>query len=120
MLVFAVIFLIVSVQPAFFTSAAATKEKPLNYITMKEKKLNTYLNVFMLFAIAGSIMAFISGIDSIFDNPLGLIAVSIFLGVVIAAIIVGGYALLSWIAPKWAKKNAKDFFCISNTDEELK
>lgn len=120
MLVFVVIFLIVSVQPAFFTSAATAKEKSLKYKKMKKETLNTYLNVFMLFAIAGSIMAFISGIDSIFDNPLGLIAVSIFLGVVIAAIIVGGYALLSWIAPKWAKKNAKDFFCISNTDEELK
>lgn len=77
-------------------------------------------NLFVVYAIAGTIMVFISGIDSIFDNPVGLIAVSIFLGVVIAAIIVGGYALLSWIAPKWAKKNAKDFFCISNIDEELK
>ena len=86
----------------------------------KGKNSNTYLNVFVLYAIAGSIMTFVSGIDSVFDDPLGLIAVSIFLGVVIAAIIVGGYALLSWIAPKWAKKNAKDFFCISNIDEELK
>ena len=80
MLVFVVIFLIVSVQPAFFTSAATAKEKSLKYKKMKKETLNTYLNVFVLFAIAGSIMAFISGIDSIFDNPLGLIAVSIFLG----------------------------------------
>lgn len=108
MLVFVVIFLIVSVQPAFFTSAAATKEKSLNYITMREKKLNTYLNVFVLFAIAGSIMAFISGIDSIFDNPLGLIAVSIILGVITAAIAVGGYALLNWIAPKWTEEVTRD------------
>lgn len=108
MLVFVVIFLIVSVQPAFFTSAAATKEKSLNYITMREKKLNTYLNVFVLFAIAGSIMAFISGIDSIFDNPLGLIAVSVILGVITAAIAVGGYALLNWIAPKWTEEVTRD------------
>lgn len=120
MLVFVVIFLIVSVQPAFFTSAAATKEKSLNYITMKEKKLNTYLNVFVLFAIAESIMAFISGIDSIFDNPLGLIAVSIFLGVVIAAIIVGGYAILNWIAPKWTQKIINGSTYTSGADEEMK
>lgn len=119
MLVFAVIFLIVSVQPAFFTSAAATKEKSLKYKKMKKETLNTYLNVFVLFAIAGSIMTFISGIDSIFDNPLGLIAVSIFLGVVIAVITVGCYAILKWIAPEWTEKTVKDFFCM-DADEELK
>lgn len=75
---------------------------------MKEKKLNTYLNVFVLFAIAGSIMAFISGIDSIFDNPLGLIAVSVILGVITATIAVGGYALLNWIAPKWTEEVTRD------------
>ena len=87
---------------------------------MKEKKLNTYLNVFVLFAIAGSIMAFISGIDSIFDNPLGLIAVSIFLGVVIAAIIVGGYAILNRIAPKWTQKIINGSTYTSGADEEMK
>lgn len=61
-------------------------------------------------------MTFISGIDSIFDNPFGLIAVSILLGTVIAAIIVGVYAILNWIAPKWTQ----DFFSISDADEELK
>ena len=75
---------------------------------MKEKKLNTYLNVFVLFAIAGSIMAFISGIDSIFDNPLGLIAVSVTLGVITAAIAIGGCALLKWIAPKWTEEVIRD------------
>lgn len=75
---------------------------------MKEKKLNTYLNVFVLFAIAGSIMTLISGIDSIFDNPLGLIAVSVILGVITAAIAVGGYALLNWIAPKWTEEVTRD------------
>ena len=120
MLVFAVIFLIVSVQPAFFTSAAATKEKSLKYKKMKKETLNTYLNVFVLYAIAGSIMTFVSGIDSVFDDPLGLIAVSIFLGVVIAAIIVGGYAILNWIAPKWTQKIINDLLCTSGTDEEMK
>ena len=118
MLVFVVIFLIVSVQPAFFTSAATAKEKSLKYKKMKKETLNTYLNVFVLFAIAGSIMAFISGIDSIFDNPLGLIAVSIFLGV--AAIIVGGYAILNWIAPKWTQKIINGSTYTSGADEEMK
>ena len=120
MLVFVVIFLIVSVQPAFFTSAATAKEKSLKYKKMKKETLNTYLNVFVLFAIAGSIMAVISGIDSIFDNPLGLIAVSIFLGVVIAAIIVGGYAILNWIAPKWPQKIINGSTYTSGADEEMK
>ena len=120
MLVFVVIFLIVSVQPAFFTSAATAKEKSLKYKKMKKETLNTYLNVFVLFAIAGSIMAFISGIDSIFDNPLGLIAVSIFLGVVIAAIIVGGYAILNWIAPKWTQKIINGSTYTSGAAEEMK
>lgn len=87
---------------------------------MKKETLNTYLNVFVLFAIAGSIMAFISGIDSIFDNPLGLIAVSIFLGVVIAAIIVGGYAILNWIAPKRTQKIINGSTYTSGADEEMK
>ena len=120
MLVFVVIFLIVSVQPAFFTSAATAKEKSLKYKKMKKETLNTYLNVFVLFAIAGSIMAFISGIDSIFDNPLGLIAVSIFFGVVIAAIIVGGYAILIWIAPKCTQKIINGSTYTSGADEEMK
>lgn len=120
MLVFVVIFLIVSVQPAFFTSAATAKEKSLKYKKMKKETLNTYLNVFVLYAIAGSIMTFVSGIDSVFDDPLGLIAVSIFLGVVIAAIIVGGYAILNWIAPKWTQKIINDLLCTSGTDEEMK
>ena len=80
----------------------------------KGKNSNTYLNVFVLYAIAGSIMTFVSGIDSVFDDPLGLIAVSIFLGVVIAAIIVGGYA------PKWTQKIINDLLCTSGTDEEMK
>ena len=86
----------------------------------KGKNSNTYLNVFVLYAIAGSIMTFVSGIDSVFDDPLGLIAVSIFLGVVIAAIIVGGYAILNWIAPKWTQKIIYDLLCTSGTDEEMK
>lgn len=119
MLVFVVIFLIVSVQPAFLPRQQQLK-KITKYKKMKKETLNTYLNVFVLFAIAGSIMTFISGIDSIFDNPLGLIAVSIFLGVVIAAIIVGGYAILNWIAPKWTQKIINGSTYTSGADEEMK
>lgn len=85
---------------------------------MKEKKLNAYFCAFVLFAIAGSIMVFISGIDSVFDNPVGLFAVSILLGTIIAAILVCGYAFLNWIAPEKTKKIVSKFLCCDDTADE--
>ena len=86
----------------------------------KGKNSNTYLNVFVLYAIAGSIMTFVSGIDSVFDDPLGLIPVTIYLAVVIAANIVGVYAIHNCIDPKRTQKIINDLLCTSGTDEEMK
>ncbi len=49
-------------------------------------------------------MAFISGVDAIFDNPFGLLMASIFLGVLSATIIVGGFGIFHLICPKKAEQ----------------
>ena len=85
---------------------------------MKNGKLNAYFRAFVLFAIAGSIMVFISGIDSVFDNPIGLCVVSILLGTIIAAILVCGYAFLNWVAPEKTKKIVSEFLCCDDTADE--
>lgn len=74
---------------------------------MKKNFLTAYAAAFALFAIAGSVMAFISGIDAVFDNPFGLLMASIFLGILSAAIIVGGFGIFHLICPKKAEQLIK-------------
>ena len=70
----------------------------------KKEILAAYATAFALFAIAGSVMAFISGVDAIFDNPFGLLMASIFLGVLSATIIVGGFGIFHLICPAKAEQ----------------
>ena len=65
----------------------------------KKEILAAYATAFTLFAIAGSVMAFISGVDAIFDDPFGLLVASIFLGILGATIIVGGFGIFHLICP---------------------
>ena len=70
----------------------------------KKEILAAYAAAFTLFAIAGSVMAFISGIDAVFDNPFGLLMASIFLGILSATIIVGGFGIFHLICPAKAEQ----------------
>ena len=70
----------------------------------KNEIFAAYATAFALFAIAGSVMAFVSGIDAIFDNPFGLLMASIFLGVLSATIIVGGFGIFHLICPAKAEQ----------------
>lgn len=65
----------------------------------KNEIFAAYAAAFTLFAIAGSVMAFISGVDAIFDDPFGLLVASIFLGILSATIIVGGFGIFHLICP---------------------
>lgn len=53
-------------------------------------------------------MAFISGVDAIFDNPFGLLMASIVLGSLSAAIIVGGFGIFHLICPAKAEQLIKN------------
>ena len=74
---------------------------------MKKKFFVAYAAAFALFAIAGSVMAFISGVDAVFDNPFGLLVASIFLGILSATIIVGGFGIFHLICPAKAEQFLK-------------
>lgn len=59
---------------------------------------------FAAYAVVGTVAVIICGADSIFENPLGLIAFSAIFGTAIAALVVGIETLAEKIDPKETKK----------------
>ncbi len=121
--VFHCLFFVVIFFMHIYTKPAHFLRQSKEEITKKNKimKKNMYLNVFIRFAIVGSIATFISGIDSIFDNPVGLFVISVLLATLIAGIAVCGYAVLNWIAPEKAKKFISMLiFCDDTEDKPMK
>lgn len=61
-------------------------------------------NLFGIYAILGMVITIICGFDSLFENPLGLIAFSAIFGIVLAGFCVGVLAVAENISPKQTKK----------------
>lgn len=61
-------------------------------------------NLFIICTIACALMIFCCGADSLFENPIGLIAFSAVFSTIFSALLIGIYALVEKINPNKTKK----------------